>query len=57
MKLDNTQVMMMEELETARNQSEKFALLQKYGLAEPKLTKAEQNLIRNEARKNATRSN
>ena len=48
MKNDKTQQLMMEELEATENPTHKFALLQKYGIVEPKLTKAEQKLIRME---------
>lgn len=39
---------MTEELEATENPAHKYALLQKYGIVEPKLTRAEQKLIRME---------
>lgn len=48
MRNDRNQQLMMEELEDAVTQPQKFALLQKYGIIEPKLTKAELRLIQNE---------
>jgi hypothetical protein len=50
MKNDKTQQLMMEELEETTNPVHKFALLQKYGIVEPKLTRAEQKLIKTEQR-------
>lgn len=56
MRPDKTQIMMMEELEDAITQPQKFILLQKYGIVEPRLTRAEQILI-NPDLKNRRRNN
>ena len=46
MKLDKIQQMMTEELEDTVDPVHKYTLLQKYGIVEPKLTRAEQKLIK-----------